>query len=77
MSVAPNPEPREEVDANNKPLLDAMKDPGTANSARSHVVPGLDGPPNPAVAIGAVQSTSPSRCPFGGAVALIARHGPL
>ena len=50
--------------------------PGTAISARSQVVPGLDGLPNPAVAIGAVQSTSPSRCPLGGTVALIARHGP-
>ena len=44
--------------------------------ARSQVVPGLDGLPNPAVAIGAVQSTSPSRCPFGATVSLIARHGP-
>jgi hypothetical protein len=39
-------------------------------------VPGLDGLPNPAVAIGAVQSTSPSRCRFGAMVSLIARHGP-
>jgi hypothetical protein len=39
-------------------------------------VPGLDGLPNPAVAIGAVQSTSPSRCRFGATVSLIARHRP-
>jgi hypothetical protein len=38
-------------------------------------VPGIDGLPNLAVAIGAVQSTSPSGCPFGGTVSLIARHG--
>jgi len=50
--------------------------PGTANSARSQVVPGLDGLPNPAVAIGAVQPTSPSRRAFGAMVSLIARHGP-
>ena len=50
--------------------------PGTASSARSQVVAGLDGLPNPAVAVGAVQSTSPSRGPFGGTVSLIARHGP-
>jgi hypothetical protein len=31
--------------------------------------------PNSAVAIAAVHSTSPSRCPFGGTVSLIARHG--
>jgi len=37
-------------------------------------VPGLDGLPNPAIANGAVQSTSPSRCPLGGTVSLIARH---
>jgi hypothetical protein len=50
--------------------------PGAANSVRSQVVPGLDGLPNPAVANGAVHPTSPSRCPFGGTVSLIARHGP-
>jgi hypothetical protein len=38
-------------------------------------MPDLDGLPNPAVAIGAVQSTSPSRCPFGGTVSRVARHG--
>jgi hypothetical protein len=50
--------------------------PGTASSPGGQVVAGLDGLPNPAVASGVVQSTSPSRCPFGGAVSLIARHGP-
>jgi len=39
-------------------------------------VAGLDGLPNPAVASGAVQSTSPSRRPFGGTVSRIARHRP-
>jgi len=43
----------------------ATGQPGTANSARSEVVPSLDGLSNPAVATGAVQSTSPSRCRFG------------
>jgi hypothetical protein len=39
-------------------------------------VPGIDGLPNPAVASGAVQFTSPSRCPFGGAASLVVRHDP-
>jgi hypothetical protein len=39
-------------------------------------VAGLDRLANPAVASGAVKSTSPSRCRFRGAVSLIARHGP-
>jgi hypothetical protein len=54
----------------------AAVEPGTASSPRSQVVAGLDGLLDPAVASGAVQSTSPSRCPFGGTVSLIARHGP-
>jgi hypothetical protein len=50
--------------------------PSAANSARSQLVPSLNGLPNPAVAIGAMQSTSPSRGRFGGTVSFIARHGP-